>query len=64
MNDLRSPILDFFLVVREQQEIIHVAEIAFAVEFPFDKVIEGIEKTIRPKLTGEITNGQAARSYS
>ena len=62
LDDLTSPFEQLAFVVREQQEIIHVTEVAFALKFTFDKVIERAEITVCPELTGEIANGQAARA--
>ena len=47
-------------VIRKKGEIIHIAQVPFAVQLPLDKVIEGVEIAIGPKLAGQVADGQPA----
>ncbi len=49
------------LVVGEEQGVVHVAQIAFAAQFPLDEVVKGVQITIGPKLAGQIAYRQPPR---
>jgi hypothetical protein len=61
-DDLLMPFQKLPPVIRKQKEIIHVTNVPLAVQFPFHKMVKGIQITICPELAGEVADGQAART--
>ena len=48
-----------FLVIMENDKVVHIAEIKSATEVFFDKVIETVKINVRKKLAGQIANRNA-----
>lgn len=61
-DDAAAPFVQFCFVVREQQKIIHIADVTLAAQVAFDEMIEGVEVAVRPELAGEVADGQSART--
>ena len=56
---LPPPSSGLLAILREDQEIIHVADVAFHSQLLFYEMIEAIEMDVREELAGQIPDGQA-----